>query len=1176
MKHILTLLTGLMLLLPWKDLYSQHTQSYSSIEYIENKGQWDAPFLFKGMTSRGDIYLQKNGFRILLSDDQNHDKVHGVRHGWLNGPQTLKYHAFDILFKNSNTDVTVSTEKPQKQYYNYFYGNDSKKWKSEIHPVMAVNYQNIYQDIDAHIYSEEGNIKYDLIVHPGAKVDKIKLNYAGIEKMKLDEGKLVLTTSLGEIKESIPYSYQNINGERKEVKCKFVLHDNEVSFDVVKGYNADYDLYIDPTLVFCTFTGSTADNWGFTATNDTLGNFYAGGIVSGLGYPVTPGAFQITYGGGTTTSGSQFACDVAISKFNTAGNTLLFATYLGGNDNEQPQSIIVDNLQNLCIAGRTYSADFPTTAGCYDPSYNGGGDLFVTKMNSAGTALIGSTYVGGTAEDAANETALEFVGGVLKHNYGDDARSEIIVDANNNVYITACSKSSDFPTVNAFQNTLAGLQDAVIVELNNNCSSLLWSTYAGGNDNDAGYVLCINKTNPNELFVGGGTLSANFPSTAGVLHQTFQGAPADGFVMKFNTVTKTLLASTFIGTNGYDQVYGVQTDDSNNLYIMGQTLGAYPTTAGVYSNPGSSQFITKLNNNLSAILVSTVFGTGTTSMTNISPNAFLVDKCQNVYVSGWGGAIGGPFTSSTTGMPTMNPLQATTDGSDFYFIVFNKNLLSLLYASFFGQNGGISEHVDGGTSRFDQNGVIYQAICAACGASTFFPTTAGSYSPTNPSPNCNLAALKISFDLQNPDADASAAGNTIGCVPFAVQFLNNSTSAVNYTWNFGDGSPTSSATSPTHTYTAAGVYIVKLFASNPNGCTFSIDSTTLIITVKNDSINADFTITKVDSCGPFTANFTNLSTNTGSGLTTSYQWDFGDGSAVFNGTTPPLHSFPAATAYTITLTMTDTNACNSPSVIQKVVDFNTSIVTSAFNMPDSICMPALVNFTNQSTNATSWSWTFGDGNVSNSSNPTNIYATIGTYTVTLIAANPAACNKTSTTTKVITILPSPVADFNWAPNPPTPNTPNTFTNLSTGATNYLWDFGDGTTSTLKDDIHIYQKDGTYTVCLTVRNDYGCIDTACKQVRGMVIPLVDVPSGFSPNGDGVNDMVYVKGYGIQKMTFRIYNRWGEKVFESTEQSKGWDGRYKGEIQEMEVYGYTLKVEFFDGTKDARSGNITLLK
>ncbi len=1176
LKKILTLFASLLSVFLWQDVYSQHAHSYSSIEYIENQGQWDAPFLFKGTTTRGDIYLRKDGFRVLLADDQNHDKVHGVRHGWIKGPQTLKFHAFDIAFDNSNPDATLSGEKPQNHYYNYFLGSNQQKWKSGIHPYMAVNYQNIYPDIDAHVYSDEGNIKYDLIVHPGAEVEDISLSYSGVDNMKLEDGKLVLTTSLGEIKESIPYSYQYINGERTEVKCRFVLNGNKVTFDVIKGYNKRYDLYIDPTLVFCTFTGSTADNWGFTATNDTLGNFYAGGIVSGVGYPSTAGSFQLTYGGGTTTSGSQFPCDVSISKFNAIGNILMFATYLGGLDNEQPQSIIVDNNQNLCIAGRTYSANFPVSTGCYDPSYNGGGDMFVTKLNSTGTTLIGSTYVGGVAEDASNEEALEFVGGVLKHNYGDDARSEIIFDANNNVYVAACTKSSDFPTVNAFQNTLAGLQDAVIVELNDNLTSLLWSTFAGGSNNDAAYVLSINKTNPNELFVGGGTLSANFPSTPGTLNPTFQGAPADGFVLKFNTVSKNLLAGTFIGTNNYDQVYGVQTDDSNHLYIMGQTMGAYPTTAGVYSNPGSSQFITKLDNNLTTILISTVFGTGTTSITNISPNAFLVDKCQNVYVSGWGGSIGGPFISSTTGMPTMNPLQATTDGNDFYFIVFNKNLVSLIYASFFGQNGGVSEHVDGGTSRFDEDGVIYQAICAACGASTIFPTTAGSYSPNNPSGNCNLAALKIAFDLQNPDADAQAAGNTTGCVPFTVQFLNNSTSAVNYVWNFGDGSAPTSTVSPTHTYTASGVYTVKLYASNPNGCTFSLDSTTLIITVKDDSINADFNVVKVDSCGPFTANFTNLSTNTGSGATTSYSWDFGDGSSLFAGANPPLHNFPSASTFTVTLTMTDTNACNSPSVIQKVVDFNTSIVTAAFNMPDSICMPALVNFTDQSTNATTWNWTFGDGNTATVSNPSNTYATIGTFTVQLTAGNPASCNKTSTSTKSITILPSPVADFTWSPNPPTPNTPNVFTNLSTGANSYLWDFGDGTTSTLKDDIHIYQKDGYYNVCLTARNEYGCIDTACKQVRGIVVPLIDVPTGFSPNGDGVNDMVYVKGYGIQTMTFRIFNRWGEKVFESTDQSKGWDGRYKGDIQEMEVYGYTLKVEFFDGTKDTKSGNITLLK
>jgi gliding motility-associated-like protein len=177
---------------------------------------------------------------------------------------------------------------------------------------------------------------------------------------------------------------------------------------------------------------------------------------------------------------------------------------------------------------------------------------------------------------------------------------------------------------------------------------------------------------------------------------------------------------------------------------------------------------------------------------------------------------------------------------------------------------------------------------------------------------------------------------------------------------------------------------------------------------------------------------------------------------------------------------------------------------------------------------------------------------------------------------VLTVLPTPVADFTWTPNPPEPNTVNHFTNLSTGATKYLWDFGDGTTGTNKDELHIYDKDGTYTVCLTATNEYGCRDTTCKSVRGIVIPLVDVPSGFSPNGDGINDIVYVKGYGIEKMTFRIFNRWGEKVFESTEKAKGWDGRYKGVMQEMEAYAYTLSVEFFDGTKTNKNGNITLLK
>ncbi len=1190
LKKIITLFITCLTLFFSKNIYSQHIHSYSSIEYIENQGQWDAPFEFKGMGPLGNIFLRKDGFRISMADAANNAYMHGVKHGQVMGETVLKYHAFDIEFVNSNPNVSLSPQKLQTKYYNYYLGSNPERWKTGVLGALAVDYTNLYDGINAHVYSEEGNIKYEFIVSPNTDADQIQLKYVGTDGLSLQDGNLIIKTSLGEVKELKPFCFQYINDERKEVAGKFSLKNNIVSFSFPKGYDKNYPLTIDPAIVFCSFTGSTADNWGFTATYDSTGAFYAGGVVvndqpgfstSLTGsYPVTIGAIQINYGGGNNPGAGLgiVPTDVSVSKFDPTGATCIYATYFGGTDNEQPHSMIVDHAGNLVIAGRTFSiaSSFPLTAGCFDNTYNGAGDIFVAKFNSTGTVLLGSTYVGGSGEDGVNVFLSELTIGGLKHNYADDARSEVIVDANNNIYVTASTRSTDFPTVIPTQSALGGQQDAVVFELNSNLSSLMWSTYLGGTLNDAGYVLAINKINPSEIFVAGGTESPTFPVTTGTLNPSYLGG-TDGFLLKFNTGSKALMAGTFIGTNQYDQTFGVQTDDSNHVFIVGQTMGAYPVTPGVFSVPNSSQYITKLNTNLTTILASTVFGTGSTFSTDIAINAFLVDKCQNVYVSGWGGPIIPGNPGSTIGLPLMNPLQATTDGSDYYFIVLSKNFVSQVYGSYFGQNAGGGEHVDGGTSRFDENGIIYQAICSACGGGTQnFPVTPGAYSTTKATTtNCNFGALKIKFDFQNPDAVAIAQGDTIGCAPDTVQFLNNSTSAVNFVWDFGDGSPTSTTVNPVHVYPNAGTYIVKLYASNPNGCTFSVDSTTITIVVKDDSITADFNYVKTDSCGPYKATFTNTSTNTGSGVGTTYFWDFGDGDT-YSGANPPQQEWPNATTYTITLTMIDTNACNSPSVITKVIDFTNSNVISAFNMPDSICMPALVNFTDLSTNATTWSWNFGDGQTSGATNPSNTYAAPGSYTITLVAGNPNSCNKTDISTKVISILPSPIADFNWSPNPPIPNTPNTFTNLSIGASSYLWDFGDGSTSTLKDDIHIYQKDGLFNVCLTAKNEFGCVDTTCKQVRGIVVPLVDVPTGFSPNGDGQNDMVFVKGYGIQKMLFRIYNRWGEKVFESTDQKIGWDGRYKGQIQEMEVYGYTLKVEFFDGTSDSKGGNITLLK
>lgn len=1173
MKRLLFFCVALLMGIP---VFSHNTAVKQPVEYVRNEGQWEGNFHFRGTTPNGNIYLMPGGFRIVQLETAFHD----IRQRLHNDPKALndvfKYHVYDMAFVGANLQANLKTDKPQTHYYNYFLGQDPARWKTGIHPVLAVDYVNLYQGIDAHIYSENGHIKYDLLVSAGADAQQIEIAYAGIEGIKLDKGVLKIKTSVGENTELAPYAYQWVDGNKIEVPCQYELRNEHVRFRFPKGYNKQASLVIDPVLIFSTLTGSSADNWGFTATYDTTGNFYSGGIANNVpaNFPTTPGAFQSTYGG-SGISGGGFGCDASISKFNTVGNTLLYSTYLGGIDNDQPHSMVVSPSGELVVVGRTYSSNFPVSAGCFDNSYNGAGDMFVTRFNSTGTAILGSTYIGGSGADGENISPIYTNLLSLKHNYGDDARSEVILDDAGNILVAASTSSANFPVVAANQATLAGQQDGVIFVFNPVCSNLFWSTFWGGSQNDACYALTFDKSNSTILYVAGGTESSNFPVTPGTLHPNYMGG-IDGFLLRFNYSTLGLVAGTFIGTNAYDQVYGVQTDDSNRVYVMGQTMGAYPVTAGVYSNPNSPQFITALNSNLNTILFSTVYGSGSTATTNISPVAFLVDKCGSVYVSGWGGPTGGN-PGTTFNMPiTPGAIQSTTDGSDFYFIVLSKFFQNLLYGSYFGQNGGGGEHVDGGTSRFDPDGVIYQAICAACGGSQIYPTTPGAYSTTNGSANCNLGSLKIDFQLQNPNAQASVVGPTTGCAPLNVVFVNNSTSATNYLWQFGDGN-TSTQTAPSHIYTTAGTYTCSLIASNPNGCTASSDTAFIVIVIKADSIFPAFTVTKVDSCGPFTINIANNSTHVPGSITpgTTFVWDFGDGTS-FTGANPPLHNYPGASTYTITLTMIDTTACNNPQTVTQVIDFTANVVTAAFACPDSVCMPALINFTDQSSNATTWAWTFGDGGTSSTANPSHPYAGVGTYTVYLTTGNPNTCNLTDTATKVITIFPSPVADFSWFPNPPQPNTPNSFTNLSVGATQYLWDFGDGTSDTTKNPVHVYDKDGTYNVCLTVTNQYGCIDTTCKPVRGIVIPLVDVPTGFSPNGDGKNDVVYVKGYGIDKMLFRIYNRWGEKVFESTRKQDGWNGIYKGTLQEMDVFAYTLDVTFFDGSKAFKKGNITLLK
>jgi gliding motility-associated-like protein len=1180
-----------------------HSETKSSdVEFIRNLGQWDGDFVYRSYTNNGDIYLQPHGFTYVIGKADNSAKIEANMHGRSADQVTLYFHAYKVDFEGANQAVITHGEE-KKTYYNYYLGNDPSRWKTGIHPTSTVDYKGLYNGIDMHVASEYGSMKYEFIVAPGADPDQVRMTFDGADKLSVRNGDLVIGTSLGEAVEKKPYAYQLVNGLRKEVACLYKVKKQTVTYYFPDDYDKALPLVIDPTVVFASFTGSSADNFGFTATYDDTGNFYAGGLVNGNGFPVSAGAFQLTFAGGSGLTGTQYPCDMGIIKLSPDGTNRIYGTYIGGIDNETPHSMFVDQGGNLVIAGRTYSNNFPVTPGCYDNTHNGGADIVVVKLNSTGTALLASTYMGGPGDDGVNFAAPAFSLGQLKYNYGDDARSEVIIDNLGDVYVAASTRTNGFPTTsNAIQNSLLGSQDAVIFKLDPNLTNLMWSTYMGGNSEDAAYVLALDPTQT-FLYVAGGTQGNGFPYTAGTYLPSYQGGPADGFIAKFqNGGNYPLLRATSIGTANYDQCYGVQTDASGSVYAMGQSLGGtFPVNNVIFSNPNSCQFVIKLDDNLTNNIYSTVFGSGNASVTNISPVAFLVDTCENVYVSGWGGRLDPNFPASIgycTGMPTTT--SATTDGSDFYFIVFAKNITGQLYGTFMGQNNPNGEHVDGGTSRFDKNGVVYQAICGGCGG-TSFPTTPGVWSPNNGSNLCNLVALKISFDFIPVDAEASIVGDTFGCAPFVAVFTNNSVNGVDYIWDFGDGSAPVTTTNPTHTYTSAGTYVVMLIAENANACNRTVDTDFITIVVDSGGITADFEYIKIDTCGPFTADFINTSIysgNPGSQNYTVFTWDFGDGSPLYIGTTPPTHTFPDTGTYSVTLTMRDTTACNPYDEITKVIEFRFSNVI-ARTLGDTLCLSdATIVLPNLSVNATDYLWFFGDDSTSTVANPTVHYDSAGVYTVYLISSNPVTCNKSDTSDIVtINVIPLPTANFSYSPDPHVRNQPLSFTNLSTGtisSSTYAWDFGDNTTSNQKDPVpHMYTKKGTYNICLTVNNPIegasgpdGCPDVFCRSIFVDIKPIIDIPTAFTPNGDGANDILYVRGAALASINLKIFNRWGELVFETSTleidgvdgslRSQGWDGKLRGKEQEMDSYAYVLNATFIDGNKYDEKGNVTLIR
>ena len=1161
-------------------LASLHLAAQPVLKFVENRGQWPDRVLFRADAPDAVIWCEPGGFLIDRFDAQAVEHLHAGRGNGYdpNAPRTIRHHALRLRFLDATGPVLTEGIGVQRGSYNYFLGNDPHRWASNAHAFSAVVQHGLYPGTSLRLRSGGEVMKYDLVVAPGADPHMIRFKYEGANAIALKDGKLQIATSLGEVVEEVPLAYQMKDGIEQRVPCRYVLKNGVASFALGK-YDPAMELVIDPTLSFSSYSGSTTDNFGYSATFDDLGFLYSGSSAFGQGYPTTTGAYDVTWNGGT---GNQNpGTDIALTKWDTTGSFLVWSTFLGGSGDDLPHSLVVNAAGELIVLGTTGSADFPTTTGAVQSTFGGGTvftpqgigttypqgtDMIVARLSQDGSQLLASTYMGGSANDGINSAPA------LKFNYADEMRGEVEVTANGNILVASCTQSADFPTTAGAYRTLfsGGSHDAVLFELNPSLTTLAWSTFYGGALADAAYSL--EQDPAGNIYITGGTNSLNLPVTSGVVGTAFHGGQADAFVAKFNPTGSTLLASTYYGSTAYDQFYFVDLDDAGSVYLFGQTSA----TAGdliqgaPYFTSAGGQLLAKLSNGLTSTEWSSRMGALSgpgVGLPNLSPTAFLVDYCDKIYICGWGSAIMGSLT--TTGLPvTPDAFQTTTDGNDFYLAVFDINMTGLSYATYFGGNQS-EEHVDGGTSRFDRRGRVYGAVCAGCGSHDDFPTTPGAWSSTNNSFNCNLGVFK--FDFEAPLVIAGLAANGPLCAGAEIQFSNLGYLGTNWTWDFGDGTQSTSQ-APTHQYGSPGVYTVQMIASNPNACngadTASIQVAVLpaapLLQPLNDLMlcgPVDSLVLIADAQGtadhwtwsssPFFLDTLNAAPTDSTALISPaspgiyyVQARHGNGCTATGQVTITAQLYQAAISPNVSI-CTDDTATISLSGIDAGSTIQWSppalIIAGQGSQQVLVSPPTATWFIAQVTTPSGCTWV--DSALVN---------------VGLMSGSGVTASVDQTV-----VLPGTVVHLTATP--------------STGVT-YLWQPANAVSdATIAAPTATVNQTTTFIVTVS---DGICssMDSVTVMVHELVCdkPDIFVPDAFTPNGDGNNDLLFVRGRNVASMELKVFDRWGEVVFATEDQAEGWDGNYKGKPVDPAVYVYWLTVRCVDGQDYFHKGNVTVIR
>lgn len=985
---------SLLILLIWVTtsggLQAAESKIHLPVSFVKNEGQFNNRAAYCLKSSESSTFFFNN--YIVHQFASNSNKSDTTNPGIFN---------LRIDFENSNPVAEIVEGNPLPGRTNFFLGNDSSMWKTDLASFGNLTYKELYTDIDLIYYNSTNGIKSDFIVHAGGDYSKIRLKYSGITNITVNEqGALQLLTQGGEITEHIPEAYQIINGVKIPVKVNYrVENGSYVCFDV-ESCNPSFDLVIDPQLVYCSYFGGSGDDQFFFGNiiKDKQQNIYFTCKTKSSNFPSTAGLLPNTYKG---------MYDIMLVKLNPEATQILFSTYIGGNDDDIPYDIaLTGSADDIVVAGFTRGSNFPITQGVYQPAYAGyTSDGFVLKLNNAGSSLLFSTFIGSDLEDYIQD---------------------MTVDAASNIYIGGYS-SSNFPTTPAaYQktNTVWGGYDFFVAKLNPTGASLLASTMIGGTAYDRGMAIALDNS-ANVYILG--SAEGQFPTTPGAFDPTFNGGSKDVVVCKFNPDLSDLLYSTHIGGSGDDipSTGSFVIDDLNQVTFTGKCGNGFPSTAGAYSQvfAGGTHdaYITRLNPSFSSLVFSTYIGSPGYDM----GYALCEDANKNLIITGTS-ASGFPATKCT--------FDSTFNGgsNDAFLAMFNSDASQLLYSSYIGgmsDDCGVAVMVDGDI-----------ATIVGDTKSSDLPVTSNAYDLSYNGGGTDIFMAKIQIGTGDMPVSLFSNNNS-ACVGQTVNFNNASLYGSSFEWNFGDGN-NSDSQNPSNTFLQPGNYLITLITSNSCGS----DST-----AGNIKIDGFMAIDSIAICSGDSSLIFGL-----------YQHDAGVYSEIF--TTP--------------------SGCDS--IFRTTLSLN---LPPQLNLPDSveICHGSEYTIVAGSCSDCEYSWS--DGSVSNS------------ITVNL--------------------------------------------------------------------------EGVYQVTVS--------KGACSVADSVKVKTCDLflPNVFTPNKDNVNenfDPVYTGT--LNSYHVLIFNRWGQQLYESNDVKKGWDGTFEGRNCPCGVYYYI--VEYSLGTEPGsekprvKRGSISILR